>query len=179
MVVSKKAFFSKIAKTIFILISIWLGFRFIRYHIPNVKIVKIIASIASILLILCQIYQERARKIWEFCFRYRWIFALIVFIFCVVFRIHGSSIGVYDEMFPTQINAEETTLFGKPRWIRSDEFGVSTMKFFSQSANNYKLYSQQMSLSPTNMVFPKVSVIGAAIVLRGDGVTSYTSFIRA
>lgn len=159
MVVSKKAFFSKIAKTIFILISIWLGFRFIRYHIPNVKIVKIIASIASILLILCQIYQERARKIWEFCFRYRWIIALVLFSLCLVFRIHGSSIGAYDEIFTTQINTEETTLFGKPRWIRSDEFGVSTMKYFSQSANNYKFYSNQMSLSPTNMVLDYYSPV--------------------
>ena len=65
------------------------------------------------------------------CFRYRWVLALLVFCVCVCLRLHGSSIGVYDEVFPTQITAEETTLFGRVRWIRSDEWAMTTPIFFS------------------------------------------------
>lgn len=88
----------------------------------------------------------------DLTFRYRWLIALAVFCVCVALRISGSSIGVYNEVFPTQITPERTTLVGKPRWIRSDEFGVQTPTFFSQQYNQHQLYSQRMSLDPTNMV---------------------------
>ena len=103
--------------------------------------------------------QDESMKKTDFCFRYRWALALLVFCVCVCLRLHGSSVGIYNEVFPTQITVEETTLFGALRRIRSDEWAVTTPKYLSQAANGYALYSRQMSLSPTNMVLDYYSPV--------------------
>ncbi|MCR5576083.1 MAG: hypothetical protein K6F56_03650 [Oscillospiraceae bacterium] len=135
-----------------ILAGVWVCAALILRFLPNASPIVPTAGLASVLLLLAWTFPVRARKAAELGFRYRWALALLVFCTCVCLRLHGSSIGIYDEILPTQLVTEETTLFGTPRWIRSDEFGVATMKSFSQAANGYRLYSRQMSLSPTNMV---------------------------
>ena len=141
------------------LAAVWAGEAFILLFLPNSAMSIPVAAGITVLLILSRLFPAQTRAAGNFCFRYRWALALLLFLLCVCLRLHGSSIGMYDEMYPTQITAEETTLFGKPRWIRSDEFGVSTLKYFSQSANGYRLYSEQMSLSPTNMVLDYYSPV--------------------
>ena len=95
----------------------------------------------------------------DLCFRYRWVLALLVFLFCVCFRLHGSSIACYEKYFPTKLIEERSTVLGRPRLIRTDEYGVETMKFFSQRYNVFRLFSRQMSLSPTNMVLDYYSPV--------------------
>ena len=102
---------------------------------------------------------KKAHAAARLCFRYRWAIALLLFVLCVALRISGSSIGIYDEIFPTQIQTTESTWFGVPRRIRSDEYGVATPQFFSQAYNGYSLYSDRMSLSPTNMVLDYYSPV--------------------
>ena len=150
---------SAAAERLFILLLLWACAGFIYKFLPNAARIIPAAGLASAVLLLTWFFPEKARRAGELCFRYRWALALLVFLLCVVLRLHGSSIGVYDEVFPTQISAEETTLFGQPRWIRSDEFGVTTPTYFSQAANGYRLYSGQMSLSPTNMVLDYYSPV--------------------
>lgn len=144
--------FSRAWETFFILAGLWLVSGIIRKFLPNSALIIPIAVIVSVLLIAAYFFPVQARKTAEFCFRYRWLLALLVFCVCVCLRLHGSSIGIYDEAFHTQNIAIENTLFGIPRGIRSDEYGLTTPTYFSQVANGYQLYSQQMSLSPTNMV---------------------------
>ncbi len=139
--------------------AVWVCEAFILLFLPNSALSVPVAAGVTVLLILSRLFPKEARSAGNFCFRYRWALALLLFLLCVCLRLHGSSIGRYDEIFPTQITAEETTLFGKPRWIRSDEFSVTTPAYFSQSTNGYRLYSEQMSLSPTNMVLEYYSPV--------------------
>ena len=154
-----KSGLSYVLETLLILAGLWLVSGVIRMFLPNSALIEPMAVTASVLLIVAHFFPAQARKAAEFCFRYRWALALLAFCACVCLRLHGSSIGVYDEVFPTQNVAEESTLFGIPRWIRSDEHGVTTPTYFSQAANGYQLYSQQMSLSPTNMVLDYFSPV--------------------
>ena len=152
-------------ETLFILAGLWLVSGVIRKYLPNSALIEPMAVTVSALLIAACFFPAQARKTAEFCFRYRWALALLVFCACVCLRLHGSSIGVYDEVFPTQNVAEESTLFGIPRWIRSDEHGVTTPTYFSQAANGYQLYSRQKSLSPTNMVLDYFSPVWDLTIL--------------
>ena len=137
---------------VLILAALWGCAAFILRFLPNAAPILPVTGIVSGLLILAWLFPEKARTAGEFCFRRRWVLALLVFLLCVGLRLHGSSIGVYDEIFPAQITAEETTLFGVPRWIRSDEYGTQTPAVFSQAYNHYRMKSTQMSLNGTNMV---------------------------
>lgn len=150
---------SAAAETVLILAAVWGCVAFIFFFLPNSAPILHAAGIVSALLLLARQFPDWARKVTDFCFRYRWALALLVFFICVGLRLHGSSIGVYDEIFPTRLTGEKSLLFGKPRWIRSDEFGVATPTFFSQAANDYRLYSRQMSLAPTNMVLDYYSPV--------------------
>ena len=150
---------STAAETVLILAAVWGCAAFIYFFLSNTAPILAAAGAVSVLLLLARRFPERAKKAFDFCFRYRWALALLVFLACVGLRLHGSSIGVYDEIFPTRLTGEKSLLFGKPRWIRSDEFGVATLKYFSQAANDYRLYSRQMSLAPTNMVLDYYSPV--------------------
>ena len=149
----------EVVEKAFILAAVWGCAAWIVLFLPNAARILPAAGLASLLLVLAWRFPEKANAAGAFCFRHRWVLALLVFMLCVGLRIHGSSIGVYDEIFPTRLTEERSLLFGKVRWIRSDEFGVATMKYFSQAANEYRLYSQQMSLSPTNMVLDYYSPV--------------------
>lgn len=150
---------SSIAEHVLIQVALWGCAVFIFCVLPNSALILPAAGLVSVLLLLAWAFPAWAKTVGEYCFRYRWPLALAVFCLCVCLRLHGSSIGIYDEVFPTQTIAEEATLFGKPRWIRSDEFGVTTPKYFSQEANDFRFYSRQMSISPTNMVMDYYSPV--------------------
>lgn len=119
---------------------------------------------------------QRLKDLPHCVFRFRWLVALVVFCVCVGLRIHGSSIGVYNEVFPTQVEPERTTLVGRPRWIRSDEFGVQTPTFFSQQYNQHQLYSRQMGVSPANMVLDYYSPVWDWTVLGKPLLWGYLLF---
>lgn len=155
----KSKLYWEVAEVFIILTAVWLCTGFVLYDLPNSARVVPAAALLSVLWIVAMRFPEASRNMADFCFRYRWILALLVFGICVGLRLHGSSIGVYDEFFPTQITEKESTLFGIPRRLRSDEYGVTTPLFFSQASNKYRLYSHQMSLSPTNMVLDYYSPV--------------------
>ena len=130
-------------------------FRMLRNTTPILGLMAFL--VAVILFAGCA--PKKARAAADYCFQNRWQIALLLFILCLIFRISGSSIGVYDEIFPTQLKTAESTWFGVPHWIRSDEYGVTTPQFFSQAYNGYALHSSRMSLTPTNMVLDYYSPV--------------------
>ncbi|MBQ6147577.1 hypothetical protein IJI70_01915 [Candidatus Saccharibacteria bacterium] len=96
---------------------------------------------------------NRLKAFVDWCIRWRYLIALIVFVFCVVFKLHGSSIGVYNYMFDnSQTYNTEQNIIGKSREIRSDEFLVHTPYYMSQLYNNYEKNSDMMSLSGQDMI---------------------------
>lgn len=87
--------------------------------------------------------------------KFRWLFAFLLFVILVCFKVHFSSIGVYYEVFPTVLNQEEKEKykkFGEERKIRSDEWMVHTPKYFAQKNNDFKMYSNRGSIGKTNEV---------------------------
>ena len=158
---------SSIVECSVILLALWGCAVLIYLFLPNAALILPAAWLVSLLLILAWRFSAKAQKAADFCFRCRWRLALLVFLVCVGLRLHGSSIGVFDQVLPTRLTGEKSLLFGEPRWIRSDEYGLTTLKYFSQAANDYRLYSQRMSLSPTNMVLDhtgKTSELGLSAV---------------
>ncbi|MGE7825121.1 DUF7657 domain-containing protein [Paenibacillus sp. NPDC093718] len=84
--------------------------------------------------------------------KYRYLIATIIFMLLVLFKIHGSSIGMWD----TYVRGEErsTNLIGVERGIRSDEWLVQTPYLFSQakSAELFKYKNDNIRSDGQNMV---------------------------
>lgn len=76
----------------------------------------------------------------DFIYKYRFIIAVILIIIGVLFKLHGSSINLWNTIFTTGVQ-DESLLFGTPRSIRSDEWAVTTPFIFSQSFNNFGYFS--------------------------------------
>ena len=78
------------------------------------------------------LYERLGKKIFDILYNNRLRIALAVFIFCVIFELNGSSIG----MWPGFLGGEETkNILGVSRAIRTDEWAVSTPMMLSQYYN--------------------------------------------
>lgn len=88
-----------------------------------------------------------------FLIKWRYLVALVVFIFCVLFKVSGSSIAEYNRMFENleQYNSESLVI-GESRGIRSDEWLVHTPYYMSQTYNNFGKTSNMMSLEGQDMI---------------------------
>ncbi len=90
-----------------------------------------------------------------FVVKWRYLLALIAFVFCVAFNLHGSSIAIFNNYF-TDSNIDEynseSVVLGTPRSIRSDEYMVHTPYYMSQTYNNFEKDSNMMSLEGQDMI---------------------------
>ena len=85
--------------------------------------------------------------------KWRYLIALVVFIFCVAFKIHGSSIAVYNGMFSDAEGYNAASIVaGEARTIRSDEWLVHTPYYMSQTYNGFSKDSNMMSLEGQDMI---------------------------
>lgn len=88
-----------------------------------------------------------------FCIKWRYLIALVVFILCVAFKVHGSSINEYNKLFDNYDSYEsQSVILGKSRSIRSDEWLVHAPYYMSQSYNDYNKTSDMMSLEGQDMI---------------------------
>jgi hypothetical protein len=64
---------------------------------------------------------------------------LVLFVTLVSFKIHYSSVAIWDAFFPSYGGAQTASkvLFGSPKFIRVDEWLTATPFFLSQAANNF------------------------------------------
>ncbi|SCJ48299.1 Uncharacterised protein [uncultured Clostridium sp.] len=79
------------------------------------------------------------RTILHFGYRYRYALGAATLLICVIFSLSGSSIGIWSQTFGVDPSTTGT-LFGIPRSIRSDEWGVFTPFTFSQYYNHSGAY---------------------------------------
>lgn len=96
-----------------------------------------------------------AANIVNIIIKWRFIIAIIVFGLCVALKIHGSSIGMWDDIVKEKINPkEETVIMGKNRPIRSDEWLVQSTYYFAQSMSEeyYPLINKNVTTSGQNMI---------------------------
>lgn len=71
----------------------------------------------------------------------RWIFPLVLFFITILlsaFRIHGSSIGIYHQVFNGKDSKDPNLIANQPQINRSDEWMVNTGYSLSQKLNDYK-----------------------------------------
>ena len=132
-----------------------IGVSLILYMKLNRRLIFIPAMLCMAVFVFANFYEKAFNDFAKILLKYRWLVALVVFVLCLIFRLHGSSIGMYNRDFPTQIDenaAEEYYIFGQERPIRTDEWAVHTPTYFSQYYNDYQMKSSQMSISDMNMV---------------------------
>ena len=139
----------------FILISLAIVIAFLPMYIAYSQ--KLVITICLLILELINIayyfFKDKVTMIFNFLIKYRYLVALILFIILVIFKVNGSSIGVYNTYFPTEgKTAESEVLLGESREIRSDEWMVHTPYYFSQYYNDYQKNSNFMSLSGQDMI---------------------------
>lgn len=99
--------------------------------------------------------EKRKKNILDILINYRFIIAIITFVFLVAFKIHGSSIGVWDQYVAEKINTDEkTVLWGKDRAIRSDEWMVQSTYYMAQATSDdyYPLYNENIMDGGLNMI---------------------------
>ena len=165
-----KLFNNSIFKFCFILVCI-LAFYLCVSHEYGFNI--IISSLSLIALIFDYLYVFKNKvfnHVTDFIINYRFIISLIIFIICVLFRIHGSSIGLYNSYFPNNNYQDTSVIFGRSRTIRSDEWAILTPYYFSQESNDYNVVSNLMSFDGQNMIIgfnapvKDITVLGKPLV---------------
>lgn len=80
------------------------------------------------------------KNILDFLYKYRFIIAIVLIVIAVLLKLHGSSISLWKTIFSVEIE-DNSLLIGNPRFIRSDEWAVTTPFIISQSYNNYSIIS--------------------------------------
>lgn len=97
--------------------------------------------------------RNKGKAVALFCVKWRYPIALLVFIFCVAFNLHGSSINEYNKLFNNYSQYEESSVVvGESRSVRSDEWLVHTPYYMSQSYNGFDRISNMMSLEGQDMI---------------------------
>ena len=81
-----------------------------------------------------------------FLYKYRFLLGIVIFAVCVLFQIHGSSLGLLN----LSANPHKS-LFGIPFLIHGDEFSVSTPFALSQYYSNFAYFSDIVRSVPTDM----------------------------
>lgn len=85
------------------------------------------------------LYINKSKVITAYIYKHRWIIALVILLFCVIFKISGSSIGSW--MYVTQETTEDKDLLiGSNRSAHADEYCVYTPMTISQFYNKNKKY---------------------------------------
>ncbi len=79
-------------------------------------------------------------KTLDFIYKYRFLIVIVLILIGVLFKLHGSSVGLWNTIFNTGIE-NTSLLIGTERGIRSDEWAVTTPLIFSQSFNGFKYFS--------------------------------------
>lgn len=86
--------------------------------------------------------------------RARFIIALLVFILMLVFKIHGSSLAMWDQYVSDYAKGgnSESVILGEPRPIRSDEWMVQTPYSLSQTQTGLKNHNEVITVDGQDMV---------------------------
>ena len=154
----------KLIDGIFTSLLILFACLFVYRYLENAHILKYICPCILILNFFRILFVDQFHKTIDFIIDYRWIIGLILFIFLVIFRIHGSSIGCYDQIFGND-SSLKSELFGTGRPIRGDEWNVQVAYYFSQFYNGYSEISHQMSIAGQDMIIGyNAPVLGLTLV---------------
>lgn len=152
---SKKQIMCRWGYSLFAVFLVSFCKKYMIEKIEDNQLIKIACYGVSLLILLGCVYHKQAQKIFHAIIKYRWLIAAGIFLICVGFRVHGSSMEMYNNTFLEQSDekaAKQYHVVGKYRDIRSDEWMVQTPLYFSQKNNDYKFINERISMSGMNMV---------------------------
>ena len=109
---------------------------FINGHPENIQIFRL-AVIFAVMVFVGYIIIRFYPAILHSAYRFRYLIAIVILVICVIFELSGSSIAYLGNYIGS---ADGGTLFGIPRGIRVDEYGVLTPFSCSQYYNHSGLY---------------------------------------
>lgn len=75
-------------------------------------------------------------RFYQLFHKYRYFISILVFVVLVIFKIHGSSIAVWNSFINDRVEKSRDILLGEARMIRSDEWLVQTPLYLSQYSEN-------------------------------------------
>lgn len=103
-------------------------------------------------------------------YKYRYVFAGLLFFMLVIGKFSGSSMGFYDGMLSD--NTEdyvESTLLGIPQGLRGDEWATEKPYYFAQDSVDYAYYNTNLMLDGCDMVISAFAPVkNIMIVTRPD-----------
>lgn len=105
----------------------------------HINIYRIVVTAGIISMITFVFYFYDHKKIGEFLYRYRYLLSGVLFVFLILFEVHGSSIGFWQNYFENS-GIIPDILIGVPQGIRSDEWAVNTPMMLSQYFNYTGLF---------------------------------------
>lgn len=95
--------------------------------------------------------EEKLRKILDFLYDKRYRIALILFILCLVFKLNGSSIGLWNGFMNLGHEPDENVIFGVSRGVRADEYAVLTPMFAAQVQNGFQYFNDALRATKTDV----------------------------
>ena len=72
---------------------------------------------------------EQSARLVDHLLRWRYLLAAVIFILLVAFKVHGSSLNMWDAYVSEYADGQKSSLIaGEPRGVRSDEWLVQDRK---------------------------------------------------
>jgi len=105
----------------------------------NINIYRIVVTAGIISMITFAFYFYDYKKMGEFLYQYRYLLSGVLFVFLIIFEVHGSSVGFWQNYFQNSV-VKSDALIGVARGIRSDEWAVNTPMMLSQYFNHTGLF---------------------------------------
>ena len=106
------------------------------------------------------------KKSGEIIFDNRYKIAIGLFLFCLIFKLNGSSIALWQQFLPDS-DLSNGTILGQARGIRGDEWAVRTPMSLSQVYNKFGYFSNIMRADETDMfVVSAQPVFDLALIFR-------------
>ena len=95
-------------------------------------------------------FEKKLRNIFNYIFEHRYAIAIIIFVLCVIFKISGSSIGLWSDQMNLD-NKDTGIIFGKSRPIRSDEWAVLSPMFKAQTESGFNYFNNNLRATKTDV----------------------------
>ncbi len=149
----KKGQYTKIKLFISLLVSILVS---IAYELTrDIFVIDTVFILTIIIMFVLIHFIIKLDKIYNFIYKYRYYLAIVALIIVTLGKYTGSSIGVYNELIPSE-NTEKyyTPILGKYRVIRGDEWSVNTPILISQvmdEDNKFSYYNDNLRGTKTDM----------------------------
>lgn len=96
-------------------------------------------------------YSSESGGIGELIFMYRYVLAGLLLLGLVIFKVSGSSMGIWQDLMLGKKEQLTSTLWGYTRRIRSDEYGVNFPYLMSQYKNGFPYFNTDIRGTATDM----------------------------